>query len=626
MGVLVELDNAQIVLSGWAGKDTPSKCKRVGGGRFHKASKTWRFPLDMMTCRALRTEFGQELEIGSRLNRWARREVNCEKRLAAFLKDGTASLPNVEAMAPTIAKAIRPYQKVGAAWGAGTGNFLLADEQGLGKTIETLATILERADRPQWHVIFAPLVAIESTWGREVRRWLGQDLNIAVVPLLGSLKARQEILENLDIPYETQHVFVIANIESARIKPTYDEDDDRHKRPKYNAANAVLPALHARVWDTVVVDECQRALIRTSGVPTQARAGFQVLSKNSRRRIALSGTPMRGKPEQLWGTLNWLRPDVYTSYWKWVERYFSITSDGYSNYILNGFLPGGQDRLAADLKPIMLRRTKAEVLPELPPKTYGGSLLDPDDPLSPVGVWLDPLPAQVKQTRQVEDEGVLNFGDDGEVMVDGTLAEYTRRKQLADAVHVIETKQRYKNGDTVTTLRPTLQSSKYEWLVDYLAELDGAKLVVASQFTSVIEVFADGLRELGYKVAVLTGKTPQKRRAELVAQFQDTDEIQVFMLNTKAGGVSLTLDAADYLVLLDETTVPDDQAQVEDRIHRASRMHNVTIFYLRTLGTIDEEVALIAAAREDVQRYLMDGARGIAYARKLFHEKEKKVA
>jgi len=261
----------------------------------------------------------------------------------------------------------------------------------------------------------------------------------------------------------------------------------------------------------------------------------------------------------------------------------------------------------------MLRRTKAEVLPELPPKSYGGALLDPLDENSPVGVWLEPLPSQKRQIAQLEQDGLLtNPGtDEGEeVLVNGTLAEYTRSKQLANTVHEIV------NGE----LRPTLESPKYEWLLGLLDQLDGGKLVVASQFTSFLKVVARGLTDAGYKVCLLTGETAQSKRADMVKRFQETDEIQVFMLNTKAGGVALTLDAADFLVLLDETTVPDDQAQVEDRIHRASRMHNVTIYYLRTLGSLDEEIAWIAAARMDVQRYLMDGSRGVQYARKIYQE------
>lgn len=609
--------DARISLTGWVGPSTPAKCKSIGGGRFHKETDErrayWSYPLSLSTCRAMRAQFGELLDIGPALNLWAREAVKAEKEQTRLALSDTAELHHVPTYAPFLDAAMhtRSYQRVAAAWGAATGSFLLADQQGLGKSIETLATIVEHSGhRPGWHLVMSPSVAVETVWTAEAERWL-KDMKIVVVPLLGSLKEREATLANLDVPYDTRHVFVVANIESARIKPHWPnpQHPKTAKYARYDIKDANLPALHNRIWDTIVVDECQRALIRTQGALTQTRAGFEVLSRNSKRRIALSGTPMRGKPEQLWGTLHWLRPDLYTSYWNWVQRYFALTSDGYSNHILAGFLPGGEDRLAADLKSIMIRRTKAEVLPELPAKQYAGTLMDPDDEQSPIGIWLDPLPEQEKQMLEVATEGVLTFGDD-EMIVDGTLAEYTRMKQISNAVHEL------KNG----VLVPTLNSPKYSWLLNWLREADGEKVVVASQYTSIIDVFAAGLRAEGYKVAVLTGKTSQKARKEMVSKFQETDEIQVFMLNTKAGGVALTLDSADYLVLLDETAIPDDQEQVEDRIHRTSRIHNVTIYYLRTLGSMDEEVAWIAAARLSVQQYLLDGARGVETARALYNK------
>jgi SNF2 family DNA or RNA helicase len=110
----------------------------------------------------------------------------------------------------------------------------------------------------------------------------------------------------------------------------------------------------------------------------------------------------------------------------------------------------------------------------------------------------------------------------------------------------------------------------------------------------------------------------------MVEQFQTTDEVQVFMLNKQAGGVALTLDAADYVVLVDEDTIPDVDEQVEDRAHRTSRIHNVTVYRLRCMGTQDEEVAWIAAARLDVQQYLLDGARGVKAARALYEKNRSK--
>lgn len=612
----VELNAAgdKINAVGWYGSETPDRCRRVGGGRFTKPANGtpafWAYPLTMETCRALRREFGDLLDIGPRLSTWARDARKHEAYIAAAKVDGGVRLRYVPLYAGVLdeATATRPYQRTAAAYGAAVGSFLLADEQGLGKTIETLATIIEGQPEGGWHLLVSPSVAVESVWAPEVRRWL-RDANVAVLPLTGTLAHRSELLRSFN-PGNARHVFVVTNIEAARIRPS--ENPRTGRMDVFLTKDALVPELHSRIWSTVVVDECQRALIRTNGKPNQTRAGFKVLSKNSERRIALSGTPMRGKPEQLWGTLNWLRPDVYTSYWKWVERYFHLDSNGFSNYVLGGWQEDGKERMAADLASIMLRRTKAEVLPELPPKTYGGSLLDPLYEDSPVGIWLEPSETQKRQQAELEENGLLKGDDGAEVLVNGTLANYTRQKQIADGFAVI------KGG-----LYPTLASPKYKWLVDFLAELDGAKVVVASQFTQVVNAWARGLRDLGYSVSVLTGETTQAKRTAMVKQFQETDEVQVFILNTKAGGVALTLDAADYMVLVDETTIPDDQAQVEDRIHRTSRIHSTFIYYLRTLGTLDEEVAWVSAARADVQRYLLDGSRGVKFARAMFHNNKK---
>lgn len=616
MSVRLSRTEGEVVLTGWSGEDTPRKCKAVAGHRFNPHKKRWSFPLSMDTCRDLRAQFGEDLSISPGLNAWAREALSREKFAEQAKDTGYADLPALETQFPALAKATaeRPYQRVAARWGSEKGNFLLADQQGLGKTLETLATVVEHDPEPEstrYHLIVAPKVAVSAVWEAEISRWLGRG-SVQVLALTGSLQARQIALcDLLGRSLDVSHVFVLANIESARIKPEYhDESDPMHKDPKWHARNAVLPAIHSIHWGTIVVDECQRALIRVTGKYTQARAGFHLLSENSNRRIALSGTPMRGKPEQLWGTLHWLQPRQYPSYWRWVGKYWEFKSNGFSKWNLNGHQPNGQVRLAADMQSIMLRRTKEEVLPDLPPKTYAGWSLDPDRPDSPFGVWIAPTKGQLAQLDQLDRNAGIS-GEHGEVVVSGALADYTRRKQIADStVQVLP-----------GAVEPTLDSGKYEWLLDWLAGSDGAKVVVASQFTNFVQTIRDGIEDAGYTTAEITGDTPDGVRTKNIERFQTTDEIQVFLLNTKAGGVAVTLDSADYLVLLDETTIPDDQEQVEDRIHRASRMHNVTIYYLRTKGTIDEEIAYVAAARADVQQWLLDGSRGVESAKEMFYNK-----
>ena len=91
----------------------------------------------------------------------------------------------------------------------------------------------------------------------------------------------------------------------------------------------------------------------------------------------------------------------------------------------------------------------------------------------------------------------------------------------------------------------------------------------------------------------------------------------VILLNTKSGGVSLTLDAADDVIVCDQTWIPDDQEQVEDRAHRISRHHNVTVWNLATLGTIDEDIAVLNQRRGEAISSILDQQRGISYVKTL---------
>lgn len=634
-----EIEGDRIALRGYLGPRTAARCKAVTGARFRPSRDGepahWLYPLDAPTCRALRREFGDQLTVGKQLGAWYRSAAAGEQRLAELATHTAAELRHVPELAPFIhdAMARRTYQQVAAAFGSTAGSFALLDQPGLGKTIETLATIIESNPGGGTHLVLCPKVAISLVWSAEIRCWLGDQA--VVFELKGDRWFREGTLYTaLNTPMGdlAPHVFVIGNIEMARIVgEEYTARDGKIKKrfstrkgtfERHHADGSTTthecgpeyPDLFGFEWTTIVADESHRAVIKTVSAPSQTREGFKRLS--AARRIALSGTPMRGKPEQLWGTLNWLRPDLYTSYWNWVARYFKLTSNGYSDRIVTGeFRPGGEDALANDIRSITLRRTKGEVLSELPAKQYAGTYLISGDPNSPFGVWLEPNEKQQRQLAQLDKEAAIVFDDGGELLANGILAIDTRRKQLASASMV-------KGG------KPELPSPKYDWLMaklDELGILDGegdSKIVVSSQFTALLNLFAERLQRDGVALHLLTGETSESKRVTAVQHFQsEQTETRVFLLNTTAGGVAVTLDAADYLVLLDETFVPDDQEQVEDRIHRTSRLHNVTIFYLRTLGTIQEEIAWVTAAREDVQKYVLDGSRGVEYARSIYEAK-----
>jgi SNF2 family DNA or RNA helicase len=332
------------------------------------------------------------------------------------------------------------------------------------------------------------------------------------------------------------------------------------------------------------------------------------------KRIAMSGTPGRGKDTNLWGTLNWLRPELFSSYWRWIETYYDVDKDGYG-WKIGSMRPEMEAEFDAMLAPHMLRRTKAEVAPDLPPKQYGGTRLDPEDPASPVGVWLPMEGRQAELYRQMEKDSLAEL-EGGFVEAIGVLPEMTRLRQFA-----ICGWKRRTGSDKLAPV--ATDSNKYDWVLQFCRERAavGRKVVIASEFTEVINEFAAQLNNDGVANYTLTGETSDPERVRRVAAFQsDDDTTTAFLLNTHAGGVAVTLDAADDLVFLDETFIPDDQEQVEDRIHRISRIHNVTIWYLRSQGSIEEALCRIPAAREAILKARLDGPRGIKFARQLLEE------
>ena len=167
-----------------------------------------------------------------------------------------------------------------------------------------------------------------------------------------------------------------------------------------------------------------------------------------------------------------------------------------------------------------------------------------------------------------------------------------------------------------------------DWIEDFINDriAAGTKTIVASQFTGFIDALSDRLTKKKIGHYTLTGKTSDREREFIKTNFQKETGEMVVLLNTKAGGVSLTLDLADDVVICDQTWIPDDQQQVEDRAHRISRNHNVTIWYLASIGSIDEDVAVTNSTREMSARSVLDKQRGVEYVRKLIDATRKRAA
>jgi SNF2 family DNA or RNA helicase len=622
-------------------------------GAYESTSGHWTVPLSLESCKLLQLKYGKRLKVSNELKRWATGVQQSRKYMANLARQKDATLRHVKRKAPKLSAAIatRSYQNVGARFIADNAATLIADDPGLGKTLMTLAGILE-ADVPGPYLIVAPKTAADSVWKREIERWLPPEHRAIIMPNRGD--QRDKVLNRIRYGPKT---WVIVHPEMVQVQAWRICADcgsrtllrQRQKlilscgHQKDNRTKVEYVATHVRLfeveWGVVVVDESHESLIRRSGVPTQRRQGLEMLPlRGDGLKIAMSGTPFESKPHQLWGTLNWLDPVQYSAFHRWAELYWQ--KGGFTGFEIGELHKDREKMLWSSLNAIALRRTKAEVAQDLPPKMEVGTPLNPDDPASPVGIWLPMEGKQEQAYRHMEKLSVAEL-DSGMLSATSALAELTRLKQLACAYGAIEERmvQGHCKDDICRSCerhgwheelsfsyKPTLPSNKLAWTLEALEEWGYPKdpltnVVIVSFYTGILNMFAGEIeRHFRTKAGAplctaITGQTPGNKRREIIDRFNSKSGPRIMLLNVKAGGTAITLDTADRMIFISETRIPDQQKQAEDRIHRVSNPRQCMYYYLRSLDSVDVGTAVINQELIADTHRLLDQRRGVNYMR-----------
>lgn len=623
--VHIELDDKgeRIILRSPFFPGVAEMCKEIPGHNWSKTKGCWTYPVSLQACRHMRHVFTDMLVVGKRLSSWARQAIAEEQAMRDLGKLADIELDRLHEILPRLAMAMdaRTYQRVGASFLANqpNGGVLLADQPGLGKSIQTLGGIVERGIEVGLHLIACPATAIRITWEKEVRKWT----DFRVFPVTGSATQKRKAIEAALLAPEDEPRFVVINPETTRIKmgrwcskcKSFEEDfatpqedidhrEDGHKTsPKPYIVQ--FPEFFEPSWTSIVVDESHRFLSGIKGAhsKTQIAEGLCRLKVDEDGlKVALSGTPIKGNPVNFWGVLHWLDPKQYSSKWTWAQQYLEVNETRFGQSI-GGLNPARAEALYRSLDYVMLRRTKGEVAKDLPPKQY-------------IEHWCEPSPQQAKQYEEMALMGEAMFGEKS-VSATGVLAELTRLRQIATA---------YQGADGPIMAK----SCKWLFLLELLEERglvgtsrynNGTKYVIASQFGQVINAMEAEFRKLKVPVLKITGDVTPKQRLAAQASFQSEGGPRIMLLNTIAGGVAIDLDAhCDELFFMDETFVPDDQEQVEDRIHRVSRIHQVSIHYLYAKGSIDEKIAGMNISKDQIQKRVLDGRRGVEFALRMLKE------
>lgn len=628
MNVVIDLYGSdRIYIKSPYSEENTRLCKSIPGRRWSAEDKVWTYPRTMTTCREARAAFGDQLRILSQLSAWARQEVAQERALAeaGAAKDG--ELTRVPQVAPRMAQAMagRPYQRAGAAFIRQAGSTVIADEVGLGKSLVALAGIIECDLWRGQHLVIAPKTALEAVWANEIRKWTDGAAVYAMPE--GKAKREKTLAAYLEDTSDTK--FLVVNKEMLRVKmdkwcakcKCWLEDVsemehwiEQHKT-KAEVREMPWPPLFDIVWSSVINDEAHKTIstgYKSTQQKTQMAEGVTRL-KVAGLRLPVTGTPVRGKEVNLWGTMHWARPDITPAKWGFVDTFFEKSDNGYGIDIL-GIREEKRQQFNTLLDTCMLRRTRREVRSELPPR-------------NPVDVWVRMDAKQEKQYTEFVQQGLAQL-ENGELSSTGLLAEITRSKQMAYG--------EWKFGPE-GELIPTFNSPKLRRLEEMLEERgltgnlkedfrsgEGYKYIIASQFTQVVDSVQAYFEAKGITTLKITGAVTGTRRKGAVAAFQDDpDGPRLLVLNTMAGGESITLDRyCDEMFILDETYIADDQEQLEGRIDNRSvrgdgDQRPRTYHYFRTEGSIEETIASNNIDQREMQADLLDRRRGVEVAARL---------
>ena len=453
----------------------------------------------------------------------------------APLIDGFEGIPHV-ALPADLDATLREYQASGVDWltflrSAGLGG-VLADDMGLGKTLQTICAM--PADKRT--LVVCPKSVVYN-WNAEINRFR-PGLTVAVY------HGPKRVLDRK--ANVTLTTYAVLRLDTA--------------------------ALVAEDWDTVVLDEAQAIKNETSQT---SRAAFELKAPF---RVALSGTPVENRLEELWSVMNFANPGLLGGR--------SSFSDRYVTPIGNGDRSAG-DRLRAKIKPVLLRRLKRDVLPELPPRTDAVLHVELEESER---VVYDAVRAAAKK------EIAAKLGAPGGDSRGGVLAalEALLRLRQAACHPALVPGQR---ADT---------SSKVESLLGALEEAaaDGHKALVFSQWTSLLDLIEPHLTAAGVRFTRLDGST--KDRGAVVDEFQKAGGPPVLLASLKAGGTGLNLTAADHVFLLDPWWNPAAEDQAADRAHRMGQERPVIVYRMVARDTVEERILALQDRKRALAAVALD--------------------
>lgn len=523
--------------------------KAVPGRRWDPGRKVWTVPIGSPELQAFveRTSAIGDADVLAEVAGAAQARLDSAEASRATSADIDIPVP--------AGLALLPYQRAGVAYALARRDTLLADEMGLGKTVQAVA--LANAAGLDRVAVICP-ASLKVNWSREWARWSTRPAPIHV---------GNGTPTPWDILFPLGPGVLIVN---------------------YDILNKWRPVLMDARLDLLVLDEAH--YLKTP----KAQRTVNVLGKWDRspakvvepipakHRLALTGTPLLNRPIEAWGICHAFAPDTFRSWRTYATRYCA----GYQSqwgWDVSG--SSNLDELQRLLREtIMVRRLKADVLTELPPKRRAVVPLPTNGAQAVVDAersGYDAHQARLAHLRLAVEQAEAS--EDPEAYAQAMLA---LRKGAQEAF------------EAISELRHLVALAKVPAVIDVLKDAtEQGKVICFAHHRDVVAAIAGAF---GSQAVVITGDTPQANRQVAVDRFQNDPDIRLFVGNMRAAGVGLTLTASSHVVFAELDWTPSNVTQAEDRAHRIGQTDSVLVQHLVLEGSLDATMARMLVEKQDV--------------------------
>jgi SNF2 family DNA or RNA helicase len=539
-------DNALVVQGAYEKKTAISNI----GGCWDGINKVWRIVFTISNLEALLDAI-PNITVAPDLEERVRKQVDKEEKLGRLRAMARQDVP-VNIRIPGLKLPLYNYQRLGVMYAAtNRTGLLLADEMGLGKTVQGISTALFlKAYAGATKILIVTPASLKFNWPLEIK--LFTDEKYVVID--GTPEERiAQWMRNDVFFYVVNYELLLEDFFGGRtMKEKENETDAQRERregikAKAKRRQSMLSEVRRRVWDLIVVDEAQ-ALKHHASKRTK-----NVKEMKARFRMALTGTPMDGRLEELHSLMQFVAPGLLLSKDRFFQKH--VETDFWGK--VTGYKRIGE--VTQTIQPFFLRRLKRDVLKDLPDKVYENRVITL-------------APEELRVYKELAENG------------------HEATEDASAMVAIIRCKQ-FCNWNTMVDEDCTF-NSKMESFKEVLEEVvmqNGHKALVFSQYKEMLDIIVPELNKLGIKFMRIDGDTPPSRRADMQLQF-NSDKSMDLMIGTEAMSAGLNFQSADYVINYDDNWSPAIMAQREDRCHRNGQRNVVTVVNFICRDTVEERI------------------------------------